>query len=37
MAGNIATFISDHMTQFLIIKDETSCFDDNRKKEVLKI
>ena len=36
-AGNIATSISDHLTQFLIIRDQTTNFDNNRKKEVPKI
>ena len=35
--GNIATSISDHLTQFLIIRDQTTNFDNNRKKEVPKI
>ena len=30
-AGNIATSISDHQTQFLIIRDQTTSFEDKRK------
>ena len=37
MAGNIATSISDHLTQFLINRDQTTSFEDSRKKEVPKI
>ena len=36
-AGNIATSISDHLTQFLIITNQTTIFENNRKKEVPKI
>ena len=36
-AGNIAISISDHLTQFLIIRDQTTNFDNSRKKEVPKI
>ena len=36
-AGNIATSVSDHLTQFLLITDQTTNFDNNRKKEVPKI
>ena len=36
-ARNIATCISDHLTQFLIIRDQTTNFYNNRKKEVSKI
>ena len=35
-AGNIAASISDHLIQFLIIRDQTTSFEDNRKKEVRK-
>ena len=36
-AGNIAFSISDHVTQFLIIRNQTTNFENNRKKEVPKI
>ena len=36
-AGNIAFSISDHLTQFLIIRNQTTNFENNRKKEVPKI
>ena len=36
-AGNIATSISDHLIQFLIIRGQTTSFDNNGKKEVPKI
>ena len=36
-AGNRATSISDHLTQFLIIIDQTTNFEKYRKKEVPKI
>ena len=36
-AGNRATSISDHLTQFLIIIDQTTSFKKYRKKEVPKI
>ena len=35
--GNIATSISDHLTQFLIIRDQTTNFDNSGKKEAQKI
>ena len=34
MAGNIATSISDHLTQFLIIRDQTTSFENNKKKKI---
>ena len=37
MAGNIATSISDHLTRFLIIRDQTTRFENNMKKEVSEI
>ena len=33
VAGNITTSISDHLTQYLIIKDQTTNFESNREKE----
>ena len=36
-AGNITTSISDHLTQFLIIRDQTTNFDNNKRKEAPKI
>ena len=36
-AGNIATYISDRLTQFLIIRDQRTSFENIRKKEVPKI
>ena len=36
MAGNIATSISDHLTQFLLIRDQTTSFENNKKKKVPK-
>ena len=36
-AGNIANYISDHLTQFLIIRDQRTSFENIRKKEVPKI
>ena len=30
--GNIATSISDHLTQFLLIRDQTTNFENSRKK-----
>ena len=36
-AGNIATSIYDHLTQFLTIRDQITNSDNNRKKEVPKI
>ena len=35
-AGKITTSISDHLTQFLIIRYQTANFDNNRRKEVPK-
>ena len=35
--GNITTSIPDHLTQFLIIRNQTTSFEDNRKKKVPKI
>ena len=35
-AANIATSISDHLIPFLITRDQTTNFDNNRKKEVPK-
>ena len=32
VAGNITTSISDHLTQYLIIKEQTTNFEGNRKK-----
>ena len=32
-AGNIATSVSNHLTRCLIIRDQTTSFEDNRKKE----
>ena len=36
-AGNITTSLSDHLTQYLIIRDQTTNFEDNREKEFSKI
>ena len=36
-AGNIATSIFDHLTQFLMIRDQTTIFENYKKKEVPKI
>ena len=33
VAGNITTSISDHLTQYLIIKDQATNFESNREKE----
>ena len=33
VAGNITTSISDHLTQYLIIKDQKTNFEGNREKE----
>ena len=33
----MATSVSDHLTQFLIIRDQTTNFDNNRKKEIPEI
>ena len=35
--GSLAISISDHLTQFLIIRDQTTKFEDNRKKKVREI
>ena len=37
VAGNITTSISDHLTQYLIIRDQTTNFGANREKEFQKI
>ena len=36
-AGNIATSVSDYLTQFSITRDQATNFDNSRKKEVPKI
>ena len=37
VAGNITTSIPHHLTQYLIIRDQTRNFEDNREKEFPKI
>ena len=36
-AGNILTSISDHLTQYLLISNQTEVFQNNSKKETPKI
>ena len=37
IAGNMTTFIFDHLTQFLTIRDQTTSFEYNRKKKIPKL